>query len=156
MPKVSTFLWFNDKAEEAARFYTSLFPNAKIGSVTRSGASGPGAPGAVMSVDFEIGGQAFIALNGGPHFTFTPAISLFVHCTTQEEVDHYWEKLSAGGQTQPCGWLQDRYGLSWQVVPRVLGQYLQDKDPARARRVMDAMLKMSKIDIAGLERAYEG
>lgn len=155
MQKISPFLWFDGQAEDAMNFYTSIFKNSKKGSVTRYGDAGPGPKGSVMSASFELEGQEFLALNGGPHFKFTPAISFFVKCTTQEEVDTYWEKLSAGGSTQQCGWLQDKFGLSWQIIPTVLGEMLADKDPARANRVMQAMLQMTKIDIKRLQRAYD-
>jgi predicted 3-demethylubiquinone-9 3-methyltransferase (glyoxalase superfamily) len=155
MPKITPFLWFDDNAEEAINFYTSIFKNSKIGRVTRYGDAGPGPKGTVMSATFQLEGQEFMALNGGPHFKFTPAISLFVDCKTQEEVDDLWERLSAGGKTERCGWLTDRFGLSWQIIPAILGQLLQDKDPQKSKRVMQAMLQMKKIDIAGLEQAYE-
>jgi len=154
MQKIRPFLWFDDKAEEAANFYTAIFRNAKIGSVMRYGEAGPRPNGSVMSVTFELEGQEFIALNGGSHFSFTPAVSFFVSCETQEEVDAYWEKLSAGGEPNRCGWLTDKYGLSWQIVPAVLGEMLQDKDAAKANRVMQAMLRMVKLDIATLKQAY--
>ncbi len=156
MQKITPFLWFNDKAEEAMRFYVSIFKNSKVGSISRYGDAGPGPKGTVMVATFELEGQAFIALNGGPQFTFSPAISFVVNCQTQKEVDDFWEKLSAGGQTQQCGWLTDRYGLSWQIVPTILGELMQDKDPEKSGRVMKAMLQMTKIDIEGLKRAYEG
>jgi predicted 3-demethylubiquinone-9 3-methyltransferase (glyoxalase superfamily) len=156
MQKITPFLWFDGKAEEAMKFYTSIFRNSKVRDVMRYGDAGPGPKGSVMSATFEIEGQEFIALNGGPAFSFTPAISFFVKCETQEEVDELWAKLSAGGNTQQCGWLQDKFGLSWQIVPTVLGKMLQDKDPQKANRVMDAMLKMVKLDIAELQRAYDG
>jgi predicted 3-demethylubiquinone-9 3-methyltransferase (glyoxalase superfamily) len=152
--RITPFLWFNDQAEEAMRFYTSIFENSRIGSVTRYGEGGPGPKGAVMSATFELDGQEFIALNGGPMFTFSPAISFFVKCETQAEVDHFWETLSAGGEIQQCGWLKDRYGVSWQIVPTVLGDMLADEDAERARRVMHAMLQMKKLDIEGLKRAH--
>jgi predicted 3-demethylubiquinone-9 3-methyltransferase (glyoxalase superfamily) len=155
MPKITPFLWFDDNAEEAINFYTSIFKNSKIGRVTRYGDAGPGPKGTVMSATFQLEGQAFMALNGGPHFKFTPAISLFVDCKTQEEVDDLWERLSAGGKTERCGWLTDRFGLSWQIIPAILGQLLQDKDPQKSKRVMQAMLQINKIDIAGLKQAYE-
>ena len=138
-----------------ANFYTATFPNSKIVSMTRSGEAGPGPKGSVMSATFELQGQEFIALNGGPMFNFSPAISFFVHCETQEEVDHFWEKLSEGGEKQRCGWLRDKFGVSWQVVPTVLGQLLQDKDAEKSKRVMNAMLQMDKLDIASLKRANE-
>jgi predicted 3-demethylubiquinone-9 3-methyltransferase (glyoxalase superfamily) len=155
MQKITPFLWFNDTAEEAMNFYVSIFKNSKAVTVTRYGDAGPGPKGAVMTVAFQLDGQDFVALNGGPQVTFTPAISFVVNCETQQEVDEYWDKLSAGGQTQPCGWLTDKYGLSWQVVPTALGQMLNDKDPARSQRVMTAMLRMGKIDINALRQAYE-
>ena len=156
MQKITTFLWFNDNAEEAAKFYTSIFKNSKIGKVTRYGDAGPGAKGTVMTVIFELAGQEFMALNGGPQFKFTEAISLMVKCQSQKEVDELWEKLSEGGEKGPCGWLKDKFGLSWQVDPTVLGKMLSDPDPRKSQRVMKAMLKMSKIDIAALKRAYDG
>jgi predicted 3-demethylubiquinone-9 3-methyltransferase (glyoxalase superfamily) len=154
MQKITPFLWFNGQAEEAANLYTSLFKNSKIANVARYGAAGPGPKGSVMSVTFQIEGQEFIALNGGPQFTFSPAVSFLVSCETQEEVDRLWEKLSEGGRKDRCGWLQDKFGLSWQIVPSVLGRMLHDKDPEKSKRVMQAMLQMDKLDIAGLERAY--
>lgn len=154
MQKITPFLWFNGKAEEAAKLYTSLFKNSKIGNVARYGEAGHGPKGTVMSVTFQLDGQEFIALNGGPQFTFSPAVSFLVSCETQEEVDRLWEKLSEGGQKQRCGWLQDKYGLSWQIVPSVLGKLLHDKDPEKSKKVMNAMLQMDKLDIEGLERAY--
>jgi predicted 3-demethylubiquinone-9 3-methyltransferase (glyoxalase superfamily) len=156
MQKITPFLWFDSQAEEAMHFYVSIFKNSKVGSVTRYGEAGPGPKGTVMSATFQLDGQEFYALNGGPHFTFTPAISFFVNCETQQEVDDLWEKLSAGGAKNRCGWLTDKYGLSWQIVPTVLTQLLHDKDAAKANRVMQAMLKMDKIDIKELQRAYEG
>ena len=154
--KITPFLWFDDKAEEAMHFYMGIFKNSKPGILRRWGESGPGKPGAVMTVSFELEGQQFMALNGGPHFKFSPAISFFVNCETQEEVDHYWEKLSAdGGKTNRCGWLDDKYGISWQIVPSVLGKLLGDKDAAKASRVMQAMMQMTKLDIRGLKQAYE-
>ena len=155
MPKITPFLWFDDNAEEAINFYTSVFKNSKIARVTRYGDAGPGPKGTIMSATFQLEGQEFMALNGGPHFKFTPAISLFVDCKTQEEVDDLWERLSAGGKTERCGWLTDRFGLSWQIIPAILGQLLQDKDPQKSKRVTQAMLQMNKIDIAGLKQAYE-
>jgi predicted 3-demethylubiquinone-9 3-methyltransferase (glyoxalase superfamily) len=153
--KIAPFLWFDGKAEEAMNFYTSIFKNSKIGNVMRYGDAGPGPKGTVMSATFEIEGQEFMALNGGPMFAFSPAISFFVKCETQEEVDDLWSKLSAGGRTQQCGWLQDKFGVSWQIVPTALGTMLQDKDPEKSRRVMEAMLKMVKLDIKLLKQAYE-
>ena len=156
MQKITPFLWFDGKAEEAMNFYTSIFRNSKVRDVMHYGDAGPGPKGSVMSATFEIEGQEFIALNGGPAFSFTPAISFFVKCETQEEVDDLWAKLSAGGKTQQCGWLQDKFGLSWQIVPNVLGKLLQDKDRQKATRVMEAMLKMVKLDVRGLQAAYDG
>ena len=155
MQKITPFLWFDGKAEEAMKFYTSVFKNTKVGKVMRYGDSGPGAKGSVMSASFELEGLEFTALNGPPMFNFTPAISFFVNCQTQDEVDTLWATLSEGGQTQQCGWLQDKFGLSWQIVPTVLGEMLQDKDAAKASRVMQAMLKMVKLDIKLLKQAYE-
>lgn len=156
MQKIVPFLWFNDQAEEAMNFYVSIFPNSKVTSISRYGDAGPGPKGTVMSGTFQLDGQEFFALNGGPQYTFTPAISMFINCETQEEVDTLWEKLSAGGRTDRCGWLQDRFGLSWQVIPKQLGQMLRDKDPQKSKRVMQAMLQMTKIDIAKLKAAYDG
>ena len=153
MQKITPFLWFNDNAEEAANFYTSVFKHSKLGNIARYGETGPGPKGSVMSVTFQIEGQDFIALNGGPQFKFTPAISFFVDCQSQEEVDNLWEKLSAGGRKDHCGWLQDKFGVSWQIIPTVLGELLHSKDPETAQRVMKAMLKMDKIDIETLKRA---
>jgi len=155
MQKITPFLWFDGKAEEAMHFYTSIFKNSKIGKVTRYGEAGPGPKGTVMSATFQLEGQEILALNGGPQFKFTPAISFFVNCETQAEVDELWEKLSAGGATNRCGWLQDKYGLSWQIIPSVLGEMLGDKDPKKAQNVMNAMLQMEKIDIKRLKQAYE-
>ena len=153
MQKITTFLWFDTQAEEAAKFYVSIFKSSKIVAVTRYGDTGPGPKGSVMTVAFQLEGQEFVALNGGPEFKFTPAISLVVNCTSQEEVDDLWRKLSAGGRTDRCGWLQDKYGLSWQIVPTVLNELLQDKDAERSQRVMKAMLEMDKLDIARLKQA---
>jgi len=150
MQKIVPFLWFDGQAEEAANFYVSIFKNSRI--VKISGGSG----GKVMGVTFQLEGQDFIALNGGPHFKFTPAISLFVNCYSQDEVDDLWERLSVGGEKQRCSWLKDKYGVSWQIVPTALGEMLQDKDPEKSKRVMQAMLQMDKIDIGGLRRAYDG
>ncbi len=155
MQKISPFLWFNDNAEEAMNFYVSIFKNSKVGRVTRYGETGPGPKGTVMSATFQLEGQEFFALNGGPQFKFTEAISFFVNCETQEEVDELWEKLSEGGRKDMCGWLKDKFGLSWQIIPTVLGQMLADRDAAKSQRVMKAMLQMTKIDISGLKRAYE-
>jgi len=154
MQKITPFLWFDGRAEEAAKFYTSIFNDSKITKVTRYGAAGPGAAGSVMSVVFELEGQEFYALNGGPQFTFSPAISLFVRCETQAEIDALWEKLSAGGTKLHCGWLTDKFGVTWQVVPQALGRMLQDEDPAKSQAVMRAMMKMDKFDIAALEDAH--
>lgn len=156
MQKITPFLWFNDQAEEAVNFYVSIFKNSKVLKVTRYGEAGPGPKGTVMSATFQLEGQEFFALNGGPQFRFTPAISFFVNCETQQEVDDLWEKLSEGGRKDRCGWLQDRYGLSWQIIPSALGRLLQDEDTQKAKRVMLAMLQMDRIDIAGLQHAYDG
>ncbi|MGH9801266.1 MAG: VOC family protein [Blastocatellia bacterium] len=150
MQKITPFLWFDGNAEEAMNFYVSIFKNSKVGSVNRAGAEGP-----VISVTFQLDGQEFMALNAGPQFKFTEAISFFVNCQTQMEVDELWEKLSAGGEKSRCGWLKDKFGLSWQIIPSVLGKLLQDKDPAKAQRVMGAMLQMDKIDINALKQAYD-
>lgn len=155
--KITPFLWFDNAAEEAMAFYTSVFPRSRVVEVTRYGDAGPGPKGTVMVGTFELDGQRFIALNGGPHFEFTEAISLFIDCESQEEVDHYWSKLvEGGGRHSQCGWLTDRFGLSWQVVPRVLMEMQRDPDPAKSSRVMKAMLAMTKLDVATLRRAYEG
>jgi predicted 3-demethylubiquinone-9 3-methyltransferase (glyoxalase superfamily) len=153
MPKITPFLWFDNNAEEAMTFYTSIFKNSKIGSVARYGEAGPGPKGTVMTATFQIEGQQFMVLNGGPQFKFTEAISLFVNCETQKEVDELWAKLSAGGEKGRCGWLKDKYGLSWQIIPTALGQLLHDKDPEKSKRVMQAMLQMDKIDIQRLKQA---
>lgn len=155
MQKIIPFLWFETQAEEAANFYISIFKNSKIISVTKYGEAGPGPKGSAMSVIFELEGQTFYALNGGPQFKFTPAISLFVNCTTQNEVDELWEKLSAGGQPNRCGWLTDKFGLSWQIIPTILGDLLQSKDPGKSQKAMKAMMQMGKLDIEGLKRAAE-
>jgi predicted 3-demethylubiquinone-9 3-methyltransferase (glyoxalase superfamily) len=155
--KIVTFLWFDNKAEEAANLYVSVFKNSKITSVSRYGEAGPGPKGTAMVVVFELEGQQFMALNGGPHFAFTPAISLLVNCETQAEVDELWDKLLAGGgQKSRCGWLQDKFGLSWQIIPTALGKLMSDPDPEKSKRVMQAMLTMDKIDIAKLQAAHEG
>jgi predicted 3-demethylubiquinone-9 3-methyltransferase (glyoxalase superfamily) len=156
MKKITTFLTFKDQAEDAVKLYTSIFKNSRITSSSRYGDAGPGPKGSLMAANFELDGQEFVALNGGSSFEFSQGMSLLVDCETQDEVDTYWEKLSDGGSKGPCGWLTDRFGVSWQVVPRVLSQMLGDHDPAKAQRVMQAMLQMSKIDIAKLEQAYEG
>jgi predicted 3-demethylubiquinone-9 3-methyltransferase (glyoxalase superfamily) len=155
MQKITTFLWFDDQAEEAVNLYTSVFKNSKILSVSRNGEAGSGPAGQVMTISFQLEGQEFTALNGGPHFKFTEAISLLVNCETQAEVDGLWEALSAGGEESQCGWLKDRFGLSWQIVPTVLGELAGDPDPVKAQRVVAAMLKMGKLDIAGLQQAYD-
>jgi predicted 3-demethylubiquinone-9 3-methyltransferase (glyoxalase superfamily) len=155
MQKITPFLWFDNSAEEAMDFYASVFTNSKKGMVTRYGKGGPGPEGTVMSVTFQLEGQEFFALNGGPVYKFTPAISMFVDCRTQEEVDHFWEKLSEDGRKDRCGWLTDKFGLSWQIVPTVLNQMLRDPDPVKAQRVMEAMLKMDKLIIKDLEEAYD-
>jgi len=155
MQKITPFLWFDNQAEEAANFYVSIFKNSKIGTVSRYGDAGPGPKGTVMLVTFQLEGEEFIALNGGPLFKFTEAISLSVNCQSQEEVDELWEKLSEGGEKGSCGWLKDKYGLSWQINPTVLGEMLNDKDPEKSTRVMRAMLQMDKIDIGKLKEAYE-
>lgn len=154
--RITPFLWFDDKAEEAARFYVSVFKNAKLGAISRYGEDTPGEPGSVMTVEFELDGLEFVALNGGPEYQFTHAISFQIACENQAEVDHYWERLGEGGKYIQCGWLTDKYGLSWQVTPTALPRLLKDPDEEKSGRVMQAMLKMVKIDIAELERAYEG
>jgi predicted 3-demethylubiquinone-9 3-methyltransferase (glyoxalase superfamily) len=157
MQKITTFLWFNNQTEEAVNFYVSIFKNSKIVSIARYGDEVPGMKGKVLTAVFELDGQQFMALDGGPVFTFTEAISLYVSCETQEEVDELWSKLTAnGGQESQCGWLKDKYGLSWQIIPKVLGEMLSDTDPAKAGRVMHAMLQMKKIDVPTLKKAYEG
>jgi predicted 3-demethylubiquinone-9 3-methyltransferase (glyoxalase superfamily) len=160
LQRITPFLWFDDQAEDAVRFYVSIFENSKIGSVARydeEAAKASGRPqGSVMTVAFELDGQDFTALNGGPLFKFTEAVSFVVNCETQDEVDHFWQRLSAGGQQVQCGWLKDKFGVSWQVVPTVLSEMLQDKDREKSKRVMAAMLKMKKLDIAALKKAYAG
>jgi len=156
MQKITPFLWFNDKAEEAMKFYVSIFKNSKVVTVTRYGDAGPGPKGSVMTAAFQIEGQDFVALNGGPQFTFSPAISFVINCQTQKEVDYFWQKLSEGGKTNQCGWLDDKYGLSWQVVPTILSKLIADKDPAKSQRVMKAMLQMEKLDIKRLKQAATG
>ena len=155
MQKITPCLWFDGRAEEAVKFYTSIFRSSKIGDIARYGEVGPGEKGSVMTATFEIEGQQFMALNGGPDFKFTPAVSFVVHCKTQEDVDDYWGKLLDGGAPQQCGWLTDRFGLSWQIVPAILPEMLQDKNPEKSRRVMEALLRMVKLDIKALKQAYE-
>jgi predicted 3-demethylubiquinone-9 3-methyltransferase (glyoxalase superfamily) len=155
MRQITPFLWFDNQAEEAARFYISVFKNSRLGEVMRYGETGPGPAGSVMTVAFTLDGQDFIALNGGPHFKFTEAISFFIPCDSQAEVDELWEKLSEGGEKSRCGWLKDKFGVSWQVVPTVLKDLLWDKDPQKSRRVMEAMLQMDKLDIERLKQAHE-
>jgi predicted 3-demethylubiquinone-9 3-methyltransferase (glyoxalase superfamily) len=155
MQKITPFLWFDDKAEEAANFYTSVFKNSKVEEVVRFGKAGPRPEGMVMTVAFELEGQKFVALNGGPEFNFTEAISFQVSCESQEEVDYFWDKLSEGGEEGPCGWLKDQYGVSWQVTPTALPEMLSDPDPEKSKRVTEAMLQMKKIDIPTLKEAYE-
>jgi predicted 3-demethylubiquinone-9 3-methyltransferase (glyoxalase superfamily) len=154
--KIQTFLWYDNQAEEAAKFYCSIFKNSKVTHVSRYGDAGPGPKGSAMVVAFELDGQTFNALNGGPHFKFTPAISLLVNCEGQKEVDELWDKLVEGGRPSQCGWLEDKYGLSWQIIPKQLGQLMSDPDPVKSKRVMEAMLQMVKIDVAKLERAHRG
>jgi predicted 3-demethylubiquinone-9 3-methyltransferase (glyoxalase superfamily) len=156
MQKITPFLWFDNNLKDAVNFYTSVFKHSRVVSITRYGEAGPGPVGTVMSATFELEGQEFMALNGGPQFKFTEAVSFFVSCETQDEIDELWDKLSEGGQKGRCGWLKDKFGLSWQIVPPILGQMLGDKDANKAKRVMEAMLQMDKIDIETLEQAYEG
>jgi predicted 3-demethylubiquinone-9 3-methyltransferase (glyoxalase superfamily) len=156
MHTITPFLWFDGKAEEAAKFYTSVFPKSKIRNVTRYGDAGPGPKGSVMTVEFQLNGQKFIALNGGPQFRFNESVSFMVHCKTQAEVDRYWKKLTAGGEEVACGWLKDKYGLCWQIVPTVFFELVSNKDTAKSQRVMHAMLNMVKFDIAKLKQAYRG
>jgi predicted 3-demethylubiquinone-9 3-methyltransferase (glyoxalase superfamily) len=155
MQKITPFLWFDNQAEEAANLYTSIFKDSKIVNIKRYGEAGPGPKGTVMVVTFRLDGQEFLALNGGPEFKFNEAISFYVNCETQEEVDELWEKLSEGGEKGPCGWLKDKYGVSWQIIPTALTDMLSDPNPEKSERVMKAMLQMGKIDIEGLKRAYE-
>jgi len=155
MQKITPYLWFDDQAEEAANFYTSIFKHSKVGEVTRYGKAGPRPEGMAMTVSFELQGQEFVALNGGPEFKFNEAISFLVSCEFQEEVDYFWDNLGEGGEAGPCGWLKDKYGVSWQVIPTALTELLSDPDPEKSQRVMQAMLQMSKIDIEGLRQAYE-
>lgn len=154
MQKITPFLWFDTQAEEAANFYTSIFKNAKIKEVRRYGDAGPRPKGTVLTVTFEIEGQEFVGLNGGPHYQFTPAISLFVNCKDQAEVDELWNKLADGGKPNQCGWITDKFGVTWQIIPAILGKLLGDPDPKKASRVMQAMLQMGKIDVQRLEEAY--
>jgi predicted 3-demethylubiquinone-9 3-methyltransferase (glyoxalase superfamily) len=154
--KLTTCLWFDGQAEEAATYYTSVFPDSRITGVTRYGSAGPGPEGSVMTVDFEINGQNFVGLNGGPEFTFDEAISFQIHCADQAEVDRYWDTLTEGGEEGPCGWLKDKFGLSWQIVPDRLMELLQDPDPGRSQRAMACMLGQKKIDIAAVEQAAAG
>ncbi|MCU1284918.1 MAG: 3-demethylubiquinone-9 3-methyltransferase family protein [Acidobacteriales bacterium] len=156
MKRITPFLWFDSQAEEAMNFYLSIFKNSKVGKISRYGEAGPQPKGSVMSVTFELDGQEFMALNAGPHFKFTEAISFFVNCESQEEVDHYWDRLSEDGTKSRCGWLKDKFGLSWQVIPSALGKMLGDKDPEKSKRVMMAMLQMDKIDVNKLQQAYDG
>jgi len=156
MQKITPFLWFDNQAEEAMNFYVSIFKNSKTLSCTRYGDAGPGPKGTVIVASFELDGQEFMALNGGPRFKFTEAVSFVVSCETQAEIDEMWTRLSAGGEESQCGWLKDKFGLSWQVVPPILSKLMQDKDPQKSNRVMQAMLQMKKIDIATLQRAYDG
>jgi predicted 3-demethylubiquinone-9 3-methyltransferase (glyoxalase superfamily) len=156
MQKITPFLWFDTNAEEAVQFYTSIFKDSKILATSRYGDSGPGPKGSVMTMKFALNGQEFVAINGGPVFKFTEAVSFVVNCETQQEIDHFWEKLSAGGQEVQCGWLKDKYGLSWQIVPAILSQLVSGKDPAQSNRVMAALMKMIKLDIEGLKKAYDG
>jgi predicted 3-demethylubiquinone-9 3-methyltransferase (glyoxalase superfamily) len=156
MQKITPFLWFDANAEEAVDFYKSIFKDSRVLGMTRYGEGGPGPKGSVMTVNFTLNGQEFVALNGGPHFTFTEAISFVVNCETQEEVDYYWSKLSRGGKEVQCGWLKDKYGLSWQIVPTILSKLVQDSDSEKSKRVMQALMKMVKLDIEGLKRAYDG
>ena len=156
MQKITTFLWFNGNAEEAANYYVSTFKHSKIVNTARFGEAGPGPKGSVMLVTFELEGQQFMALNGGPQYTISPAISLFVNCETQAEVDDLWAKLTAGGKEVQCGWLTDKFGVSWQIIPREFMELMQDKDPVKSQRVFKAMMKMVKIDLDVVKRAYRG
>jgi len=152
---ITPFLWFDHQAEEAAEFYASIFPNSKIVKVARYGEGGPGPAGSAITVEFQLDGQTFVALNGGPHFKFTEAISFVVNCQTQQDIDKYWEQLSAGGAEVQCGWLKDKFGLSWQVVPTVMGKLMGGPDPAKSGRATQAMMTMKKLDIGALQRAYD-
>ena len=153
MQKITPFLWFNDQAEEAANFYISVFKNSKLDDVVRNGENGPGPKGSALTASFTLDGQQFVALNGGPHFKFTEAVSFVISCQDQEEIDYYWQKLSEGGEESRCGWLKDKYGLSWQVVPAAMGKLLSNPDPEKSKRTMQALMKMNKLDIAALENA---
>jgi predicted 3-demethylubiquinone-9 3-methyltransferase (glyoxalase superfamily) len=155
MQNITPMLWFDNNAEEAVNFYASIFPDTKIGTILRYSETGPGPAGSVMTIAFELRGHAFVALNGGPIYKFTPAVSFVVHCETQEEVDKYWDRLSEGGAPNVCGWLQDKFGLSWQITPNMLLRMIEDTDKQRANRVFQAMMKMTKIDIAALQAAYD-
>jgi predicted 3-demethylubiquinone-9 3-methyltransferase (glyoxalase superfamily) len=154
MQQITPYLWFNNEAEEAVQFYTSIFKNSKIGSMSRYPEGGPGPAGSVMIATFQLNGQDFIALNGGPLYKFTEAVSFVVNCETQDDIDWYWEKLSEGGSKGRCGWLKDKFGLSWQIVPTIMAQLMQDKDKNKTKRVMDAFMKMDKFDIAALQQAH--
>jgi predicted 3-demethylubiquinone-9 3-methyltransferase (glyoxalase superfamily) len=153
--KITPFLWYDNQAEQAAAFYASIFPNSKIVKIVRNGEGGPGPAGSALTVEFQLDGQSFVALNGGPHFKFSEAISFVVNCSTQEEVDSYWEKLSAGGAEAQCGWLEDKFGLSWQVVPTALPELLANPDPKKSERVMKALMTMKKLDLRALQQASE-
>lgn len=154
MQNITPFLWFDNNAEEAMKFYMSIFKDSKVINITRYGDAGPGPKGTVMTTRFELNGLEFVALNGGPQFKFTEAVSFVANCETQEEIDYFWEKLSAGGAKSRCGWLKDKFGLSWQVVPTALGEMVDEKDPAKSDRVMKALMQMDKLDLAALQRAY--
>ncbi len=156
MQRITPCLWFDTQAEEAARFYVSIFKNSKIGAISRYGEAGPGPAGSVMTVTFQLDGQEFMGLNGGPIFKFNEAVSFVVNCENQQEVDEMWSKLSSGGQEVQCGWLKDRYGVSWQIVPKIVGELMKDPDPAKTPRVMAAIMQMKKLSVEGLKRAYEG
>ena len=156
MSKITPFLWFDTQAEEAAKFYTAVFPNSKITNTNYYGDGGPMAKGTALTVSFELNGLEFTALNAGPIFKFTEAVSFYIHCKDQQEIDYYWDKLTEGGQPSQCGWLKDKYGLSWQVVPEQLGKMLSDKDRAKAQRAMNAMMKMTKLDLPALQKAFDG
>ena len=156
MQRITPFLWFDNNAEEAVKFYTSIFKNSKTGKIAHYGESGPGPKGSIVTIEFELNGQKFIALNGGPEFKFNESVSFMVECDSQQEIDYYWEKLTAGGQEVQCGWLKDKFGLSWQVAPTALLKMIADPDPVKADRAMAAMLKMVKIDLATVQRAYDG